>query len=70
MKIENKGTEHLKIRLDDGKIYDFPPGQTRTVNKELGEAIVKRDRKNFIIVEGIKKIRNNKITSYNKKVKK
>ena len=57
----------MKIRLEDGKLYDFPPGTIRTVTKELGEAIVKRDRKNFKIVEGIKKIKNNDTTKQKKK---
>jgi hypothetical protein len=51
MKIKNKSKEHVKIKMEDGKIYDFPPGQIRTVRKELAEEIIKRDKKTFKKVE-------------------
>lgn len=51
MKIKNKTNEHVKIRMEDGKVYDFPPGKVRTLKKELAEAIIEKAGETFNKVE-------------------
>jgi len=58
MKIKNITDQVIKIKLGDGKIYEFAPGKVRDLKKELVGSIVEARPDLFeMVADVIKKVK-------------